>query len=192
MTEDIKPKTKLFTVGNSLTVSRLVLLPIIIAGISMKIGYLAVAGMAAALLTDLLDGRISRKMGTASNFGRNLDSTIDFILLHALFIAFFAVGRITLYQFVIVYAVMLCTLVLQMLTNNADPEKGVIKTKFGKPTGALEYTYLLFLVVCEVLPITPAINIIDRCIFAVFAILALIYIIECAVKISAFTRESAT
>lgn len=185
MSEEVRKTQpiRLFTLGNMLTIARLVLLPVIIAGIALGAGYVAVAGMAAALLTDLLDGRVSRRLGTASEFGRNLDSTIDFVLLHSLFIALFAAGRLVTYQFAIIYVAMLATLVLQMLSNSAAPEKGLVRPKFGKPTGALEYTYLLFLIVREILPVSSVVGIVNTVIFSALDASALIYILECMIKV---------
>lgn len=143
--------TKYVTIGNGLTVARLFLLPVIVAGIATHHGWLAVGGMAAALVTDLLDGRVSRRLGQASAFGATLDSTIDFVLIFSLFIAFYASGRLETYQFVILYISMLSNLMLQ-LGSMGSGKVDVVRTVTGKIAGALQYTYLLFLVVCEVLP----------------------------------------
>jgi phosphatidylglycerophosphate synthase len=183
MGEEKTEGIKIFTVGNILTMSRLALLPVIIAGIALGNGWLAVAGMGAALVTDLLDGRISRRMGTASEFGGNLDSTIDFVLLHGVFIAFYAAGRIRTEQFMVIYAVMLATLALNLLGSSAGKGQGVVKTRFGKPTGALEYTYLLFLVVMMVMKSSPALAVVNWVIFGAIGFFGLIYIVECITRL---------
>lgn len=183
MTDKKTAGIKILTVGNALTLARLVLLPIIIAGIALNIGYLSVAGMAAAMATDLLDGRISRRMGTASDFGRNLDSSIDFILLHSIFIAFYAVHKIHTAQFAVIYTVMLSTLALQMVTSSVAEDKGVIRTKFGKPTGAFEYSYLLFLVIRQVLTPAPMLEWINWGIFGGIALFGVMYIFECIARL---------
>lgn len=174
---------KFFTAGNILTIARLVLLPVIVAGIALDKGWLAVGAMGAALVTDLLDGRVSRKLGTASEFGRNLDSTIDFILLHLVFIAFYAAGRIFTYQFAIVYTAMLATLALNMLSSSVSEESGVVKTKFGKPVGAVEYGLLLLLVVREVAEKNQALGYVITALFAVLGVLVVLYIVECCSRI---------
>lgn len=161
--------TKFVTIGNGLTAMRLVLLPVIVAGITLHMGWLAVAGMAAALLTDLLDGRVSRRLGQASAFGATLDSTIDFVLIYSLFIAFYASGRLATYQFVILYVSMLSNLLLQLGSMGSGNAEGVVRTVTGKIAGALQYTYLLFLVTCEVLPQSHILHIANLVIFCLLA-----------------------
>lgn len=143
---------KLTGIGNMLTIARLVFLPVIVAGISLDLGWLTVGAMAAALVTDLLDGRLARRFNQASEFGRTLDSTIDFVLIYSLFIAFFAAGRLATHQFVVIYVAMLTNLVMQISAVAANASNGIVRTRTGKLTGALQYTYLLFLVVREVMP----------------------------------------
>lgn len=160
---------KFVTIGNGLTVARLVLLPIIVAGITLHAGWLAVGGMAAALVTDLLDGRVSRRLGQASAFGATLDSTIDFVLIYSLFIAFYAAGRLATYQFAILYVAMLSNLMLQLGSMGTGKADGVVRTVTGKIAGALQYTYLLFLVAREVLPKSHIVEIANLTIFCLLA-----------------------
>lgn len=160
---------KFATIGNALTLMRLVLLPVIVAGIGTHHGWMAVGGMAAALVTDLLDGRVSRRLGQASAFGATLDSTIDFVLIYSLFIAFYASGRLATYQFIILYVSMLSNLMLQLGSMGSGKGNGVVRTATGKIAGALQYTYLLFLVACEVLPKSHVLHIVNLVIFCLLA-----------------------
>ena len=162
---------------------RLILLPVIVAGIVLDIGYLAVAGMAAALVTDLLDGRISRRMGQASQFGATLDSTVDFVLIYSLFIALYAAGRLVTYQFVIIYISMLTNLMLQIGSMGSGKAEGVVRTKTGKLTGALQYTYLLFLVACEVLPGTQTVAVINTALFSLLAVSIIVSSTESVIRL---------
>ena len=173
---------KLNTVGNALTVSRLILLPIVVAGIVTHNGWLAVGAMALAVVTDLLDGRISRRLGQASQFGRNLDSTVDFVLIYGLFIAFYAAGRLPTYQFAVVYLAMLMTLAVQ-LAENAVASKGVKKMRFAKPTGALQYVFLLWMVAREILPHRSYIDTIHLTLFILLALSIAVYMIDCLVNL---------
>lgn len=179
MSGDKTTGVKILTLGNMLTLARLALLPAIIAGIALGNGWLAVGAMAAALVTDLLDGRVSRRMGTASEFGGNLDSTIDFVLLHGVFIAFYAAHVIGTGQFLVIYTVMLATLALNFVGSGG----GVVKTKFGKPTGALEYAYLLFLVAMQVIKGNSITTIANWVIFGAIAAVGIVYIAECIIRL---------
>jgi len=176
-------RLRLATAGNALTVARLVLLPLIVAGIATKIGWLTVGAMATALVTDLLDGRVARWLNQASQFGRTLDSTIDFVLIYSLFIAFYAANRLATYQFAVVYVAMLTNLMLQVSSIAAGAEEGVVRTRLGKLTGALQYVYLLFLVVREVLPNAPFVRAVDTVIFVALAAAVLVNSVECATRV---------
>lgn len=176
----MKSSVRFFTIGNALTVSRLVLLPAIIAGIALHIGYLAVVAMGLALLTDLLDGKVSRYLKQASEFGARLDSTTDFVFLHLLFVAFYAVHVIHTYQFLVIYAAMLVTMSVESMANIASGRAKMPKTRFSKPTGAFEYLYLLFLVVRLVIPNTKPVMLVDSAIFAAIAICVVLHLWESA------------
>lgn len=175
---------KLTTIGNLLTLARLVLLPIIIVGITAKLGYLTVAAMAVALVTDLLDGRMARKFNQQSMFGRTLDSTVDFVLIYSLFIAFYAAGRLETYQFIVIYVAMLTNLMLQISNLGTGEAETVVRTKFLKLTGALQYLYLLFLVAREVLPQgNTIVEYVNLGLFIALAAAVAISSAECIVKL---------
>jgi phosphatidylglycerophosphate synthase len=169
MNENRAPSVGFATVGNALTLSRLVLLPVIIVGITTGIGSLVVAAMAATIVTDLLDGRISRRLGQASRFGGDLDSTVDFVLIYSLFIAFYASGRLLVYQFALIYLAMLTNLMVQLRVMGIASSERIVHTRIGKLTGALEYGYLLFLVAREVLPRTHDVSQINVVFFIILA-----------------------
>jgi cardiolipin synthase len=162
-------KVKFLTIGNALTASRLLLLPIIIVAIVLGKGPIAVAGMALVVITDLLDGRISRRLGQASTFGGTLDSTVDFVLIYSLFITFYAAGRLLVWEFVVIYIAMLSTFLMQIGSMASGSSEGTVKSKSGKLTGALQYFFLLFLVASEVLPKTEPVRIVHWVIFGVLA-----------------------
>ena len=171
------------TVANALTVARLVLLPVVIGGITLNHGYVAVGAMAAVIVTDLLDGRIARRMGQASAFGQTLDSTVDFVMIYSLFIAFYAAGRLATYQFAIIYVAMLTTFMLHLWSLANSEVAGVVRTRSGKVTGALQYTYLIFLVAREVLPRRPAVALADMVLFALLAAAIAVSSIGCIVRL---------
>lgn len=174
---------RLATAGNALTISRLLILPVILAGIALDEGYLAAGAMCAALITDLLDGRISRRLGQASEFGRSLDSSVDFVLLHGVFIALYAAGHMLTYQFAVIYVAMLATLTLQFATTAADPEQGVIRSRFGKPTGALEYLYLLLLLAFMAFPGVKPLGVAAFAVFWALAASVVLYVGECVFQL---------
>ncbi|NIM07346.1 MAG: hypothetical protein GTO55_11735 [Armatimonadetes bacterium] len=158
--------SSMLTIANGLTFARLILLPVIIIGVVTSQGWVAVIAMAIVLLTDLLDGRIARRLRQATQFGQVLDSTVDFVLIYSLFIAFYAAGRLPTYQFVILYIAMLTILSVQLFA-----QSGITMSlpATGKLVGALEYVFILFLTVREVLPEAPVIEPLGLGLFLVLA-----------------------
>lgn len=182
----------LITPANLLTFSRLILLPVVIVGIATKAchGYLAVVSMVAMWITDLLDGRIARLMGQAGPFGKALDSTVDFVLIYALFIAFYAAGRLETYQFAFLYLGMVTLLALQLSLTAAGQSDRVADTPVAKLTGALQYAYLLFLVALEVIPRSEVIETINLCYFTVLAIAIVINSVLCILEIAKLRQRA--
>lgn len=181
-------QVKYVTLGNMFTASRLVLLPIGIAGIAHEIGWLTAAAMALALITDLLDGRVSRRMGTASEFGANLDSIVDFLFLNLFFIAFYATHEIRTYQFIVVYISLLATLATQFITTLVSSQNKVAKTKYSKPAGAFQYLYLLFLGARLVLPPYSALKVVDVTIFALIVVFVALHVYECVALLRVLSK----
>jgi CDP-diacylglycerol--glycerol-3-phosphate 3-phosphatidyltransferase len=144
-------------------------------------GWLAVGAMGAVLLTDLLDGRLARRMGQASQFGKNLDSTVDFILLYSLFITFYAAGRLETYQFIILYLAMLSILALQFLHLSTDGQ--IATTRLGKPLGALQYLYLMLLVTQEPFPGRSILAVVSVVGFAVLALAIVANMAETGIRL---------
>jgi len=139
------------TPANLLTFSRLIFMPVVIYGLVTDQHWVVVAAMFVAWLTDLADGRVARLMGQGgSRFGKALDSTVDFALIYCLFIAFYVAGRLTHLQFGVLYLAMLSILTLQFFLEGTGQEGEVATTRLGKPTGALQYAYLLILAVLEI------------------------------------------
>ena len=171
------------TIGNALTASRMLLLPVLVCAIVLNQGYLAVAAMALVIISDLLDGRVSRRLGQTSYFGATFDSTIDFALIYSLFITFYAAGRLATYQFAIIYLAMLTTFMMQIGNMASRQSEGIVKSRTGKLTGAVQYGFLLFLVVSEVLPKTALLLDIKTVFFAVLAVLIVLSSIGAVLRV---------
>jgi cardiolipin synthase len=68
---------RIVTIPNILSVSRLVLLPVVLLLLFKHQGTAAVAVMLVSWSTDALDGYFARKLGQVSNLGRVLDHLVD-------------------------------------------------------------------------------------------------------------------
>ncbi len=182
------------TPANALTFSRLIFLPVVVYGLVTNQHWVAVGAMFLAWLTDLLDGRVARMMGQGGTpFGKALDSTIDFALIYFLFIAFYAAGRLETFQFAFLYLAMVMILTLQFFLQGTGQDDEVATTKFGKPTGALQYLYLLFLVVLEI-PAVAAVEVmatIHMVYFWVLAAAIVLNTIEILLMLGKMGREAA-
>ncbi len=179
MTNESTGARNIFTIANGLTCSRLVLLPFVIAGLVTHNGWLVVGAMFLAWFTDLLDGKFARRAGPPTAFGKALDSTVDFAFIYCLFIAFYAAGRLATYQFAFLYLAMLTILSLQLFLTGTGRDEEVATTRLGKPTGALQYAYLLFLAALEVLPESTIIATVHGVYFVVLAAAIVANSIEC-------------
>jgi phosphatidylglycerophosphate synthase len=183
MSEAKPAGVSLITTANVLTYSRLILLPFVIVGVATARGWLAVAAMVVLWITDLLDGRVARRLGQASAFGKALDSTVDFVLIYCLFITFYAAGRLVTYQFAFLYLGMITTLTLQLALTAAGRGDEVVSGPLAKLTGALQYAFLLFLVALEVMPKTRTLSLATTIFFALLALAIVLSSIQCVAKV---------
>ncbi len=84
MTSPVEPSrsqpsgaARLITVPNLLSLSRILLLPIVLLLIFRRQGVVAVAVMGLSWITDALDGWLARRLDQVSNLGRVLDHLVD-------------------------------------------------------------------------------------------------------------------
>jgi CDP-diacylglycerol--glycerol-3-phosphate 3-phosphatidyltransferase len=134
-----------FTYADVLTGSRLVMLPYLLYGIAKRDAWLSAVTMAVMIITDLVDGRIARKLGQAREFGKSLDSTVDFAVIYSLFVALTAAGELAVWQLlcVLLPGVLIAATELQAMRQARGFVLG--PARFGKLTGLLQYAFLLVL-----------------------------------------------
>ncbi len=94
---------KKMNLPNKLTMLRIALVPLFIIAMSIKvegldwIKFIALGLYAVAAFTDFLDGKISRKKGLVTNFGKIMDPLADKLLVSAGFIMLTGIGTIPAY-----------------------------------------------------------------------------------------------
>lgn len=89
--------TRLLTTPNVLTVIRMVLTPIFLVLIFADSWYYKISALlvfTVASLTDFYDGKIARRDGTITSFGRFMDPLADKLLVSAALIAFVMLGMV--------------------------------------------------------------------------------------------------
>lgn len=180
-----------FTPANALTFSRLILMPIAIFGLVTNHGWLVAFAIFAAWFTDLIDGRVARRMGTPPTpFGKALDSTVDFATLYCLFIAFYAAGRISHSQFAVLYLSMLTIITLQMFLAGSGRSEETASTPLSKLSGAFQYLYLLFLGALEILPYGSTLYVIHTIYFLLLTVAVVGNTVYCVEAIRGVVEES--
>ncbi len=86
-----QPSDQLWTIPNVLTVVRIILTPVYLLLLLSDLWYARVSGcivFGIAALTDLYDGRIARRAGTTTEFGRFMDPLADKLLVSSALVAF--------------------------------------------------------------------------------------------------------
>jgi CDP-diacylglycerol--glycerol-3-phosphate 3-phosphatidyltransferase len=86
---------------NKLTILRVIMIPFFVlfllldSGTNMTYRYIAAGLFIIASFTDMLDGKIARKYGLVTNFGKFMDPLADKLLVSAGLICFTALGQIS-------------------------------------------------------------------------------------------------
>ncbi len=93
---------------NKLTMFRVILIPFFVAFLLVDITpydkWIALAIFIIASLTDLLDGKIARKYGLVTNFGKFMDPLADKLLVCSALICLVALGRIPAWIVIVIIA----------------------------------------------------------------------------------------
>ena len=94
---------------NKLTVLRVIMIPFFVVFMLTDLGgkygnYIALAIFAAASLTDLLDGKIARKRGLVTNFGKFMDPLADKLLVCSALICLVEMDRLAAWVVIVIIA----------------------------------------------------------------------------------------
>ena len=101
------PNRALFNLPNSLTLFRLVCIPVVVIflGFRGRTGsFLAALFFGAAFITDILDGYFARRRGDVTVLGKFLDPLADKILVSVTLIMLIAVNRIPAWMVMLIIA----------------------------------------------------------------------------------------
>lgn len=124
------------TISNVITISRLVLLPIIVYFILSGDRMIAFVIMLISLLSDGLDGYLARKLHQESELGRFLDPLCDKIFLAVVLVTLLYVGAIPLWIVIIVvlrdFLILLGSFFLLKIKSVIEPSNAL-----GKITGLI-------------------------------------------------------
>ena len=159
-----------FTYADILTGMRVVLLPFVIYGLMASLPGLTLVTLLVIVGTDLVDGRLARALGQQRPFGAMLDSTIDWIVIHSLFTAFFLIGVLVWWKFVPIVVVGILIGGTQLLSVIRTRALVFQRALVGKFVGQLEFLYLLALLARTLWLTTDAAQTFDHAWFALLSI----------------------
>lgn len=123
---------KINTMPNYLTIGRVILTPVFVIFYYYVGVFFSLLAFAAAAITDYFDGRIARRTGQITNFGKFMDPLADKLLVAAALITFMrsGPGLITSWMVLII---LIRELVITILRTLAARKGNVIAaTKLGK------------------------------------------------------------
>ena len=89
-------RIRLLNLANKITLSRIVLVPVIVALLYFEnrlACLLACLGFMLAALTDVIDGHVARRSNMVTSFGKFLDPLADKVLISSVLIMLVALGR---------------------------------------------------------------------------------------------------
>ncbi|MCX6843785.1 MAG: CDP-alcohol phosphatidyltransferase family protein [candidate division WOR-3 bacterium] len=134
---------RIVTIPNVLSISRLVLLPVVLLLLFKHQGTAAVVVMLVSWSTDALDGYLARKLGQVSNLGRVLDHLVDKVWVSSVLVTLVFIRNLPL---LIAGAVILRDLVILIGSGVIMKTKGSLVSSdvVGKITGCAFALMILF------------------------------------------------
>jgi phosphatidylglycerophosphate synthase len=159
-----------FTYADALTGSRLIMLPYLLYALAARLSGLALVTLLVMIGTDLIDGRVARRLGHSRAFGGAFDSTIDFIVIYSLFTAFFLVGVLPWWKWAVIFFPALLMAATQILSLLRADEVALSTAVYGKIVGVLQFIYLPLLLARTYWLDQPWALMLDHAVFAVMAV----------------------
>ncbi len=124
--------------ANLLTISRILLAPLVIWGIVTGHSREALALLVVAGFTDLFDGLVARNTATATKFGQLLDPVADKILLSGVFVALAWIRAVPIWFVAIVFGRDLLLLLASALMMALTQYRKLEPTLYGKGSTVLQ------------------------------------------------------
>src|SRR6516162_10129355 len=168
----------LVNAANALTVLRLALVPVFVAcllagGDGWRV--VAFAVFAAASVTDLLDGRIARRRGLITDFGKIADPVADKALTGAALVTLSALGELPWWVTAVILAREVCVTLLRFWVIR----RGVIAASRG---GKLKTLLQVVAIALYVLPLPTALNVVKEAVMAAAVVVTVVTGIDYGVR----------
>ncbi len=167
-----------FTLADALTGARLIMLPYLIYALVRPLPGMAVATLAVMIGTDLVDGRVARRLGQARDFGGAFDSTVDFILIYTMFTTFFVIDVLPWWKWALIFFPGLLMAGTQLLHVQRAGDVALAPAPAGKVVGQLQFVYLPLLLARTFWLRADWAQTVDHVLFAVLAVAIVVNTID--------------
>ena len=179
----------ILNIPNILTLSRIVITPVIVYAILSGEALMALILMIAAGITDMLDGAIARYFDQRTTVGAYLDPLADKLMLISMFVTLFIIGEVPLFLFLAVIfrdvIIVVGAMAYEMVTHSLKMEPSMA----SKATTFMQIIYVVTLLLHMAYPLgEPWIEVVTWSTFAVTCISGLHYLLVWTRK--AVTEES--
>jgi len=135
----------LLNVPNMLTLTRIIMTPVIVYMVLIGEAWLALSLMVIAGITDMLDGAIARYFNLRTTVGGYLDPIADKIMLISLFVTLFIVNQVPLFVFLAVIfrdlIIVLGAAIYEIVTHRLTMEPSLV----SKATTFMQIIYVALL-----------------------------------------------
>ncbi|HOD14116.1 MAG TPA: CDP-diacylglycerol--glycerol-3-phosphate 3-phosphatidyltransferase [Spirochaetota bacterium] len=137
-----------FTIPNLLSLSRIVLIPLLVYLLYVKSWWLALILFAAASLTDLLDGWSARKLKQESEFGIFIDPLADKFLVISVLAALMVLNRyVKIYDFWMIAVIIGRDVLITFMRYLAIRRGETLRTsRFGKVKTAFQMVSIVIII----------------------------------------------
>ena len=178
---------KWLTLSNILTMARILLTPVLVAGIFYKRWFLVFILFIAIGLTDLLDGYLARLWDEHTNFGKLLDPLADKFLIISMFfsLAFLSSPsfKIPIWFFVLILCREITIIYGTYYLLKTGIKVAVAPIIWGKLTTFLQLFFIFWMFICYFLEWTPTITYyVTLVLLSIFSILSLLQYIKLGIS----------
>ena len=143
----------ILNIPNILTLSRIIITPVIVYAILSDEAVTALILMVAAGITDMLDGAIARYFNQRTTVGAYLDPLADKLMLISMFVTLFIIGEVPLFLFLAVIfrdaIIVVGAIAYEMVTHSLKMEPSMV----SKVTTFMQIVYVVTLLLHMASPV---------------------------------------
>lgn len=166
---------------NKLTVLRVIMIPFFVVFMLTDLGgkygnYIALAIFAVASLTDLLDGKIARKRGLVTNFGKFMDPLADKLLVCSALICLVEMDRLAAWMVIVIIA---REFIISGFRLIASDNGVVIAASYW---GKFKTTFQMVMIILLILDLGEGFQVLETAVIWIALVLTVVSLIDYLVK----------